>query len=252
MADFALGIKSRSNSRSVIYDYERGLLFDQGKFVRELGPGYYNFWWTTKRKIYVYDLRKETILVASQEIANSEGIPVRISLAAEVYIEDVRKYHESSADAYQSFYVDLQIVMREIVASRTLDELFAEKQTLGPELSEVSASAAAKYGIRVGSVKVRDITVSGEIKKAYAEVLKARKQSEAMLERARGESAALRNLANAARLVNEQPALLQLRALQAISESPGSTLVFGTDGTVVPIRKRGDSPAEPSSGRDTE
>jgi len=224
----------RQTRRTTVYDFERGLLFDRGRFIKILEPGYYNYWWTRKRAIVKVDLRAHSMVVASQEILSADGIPVRISLATVVAIQDPRKFFETTLNAQNAFYVDLQVAMREMVSTRSLEQLVSERQALGADLESSCRAAGEKYGYRLESVSVRDVTVSGEIKKAYGDVFKARKSGEAMLERARGESAALRNLANAARLIADQPSLLQLRALQALAESPGSTLVFGADGTVIP------------------
>ena len=72
---------------------------------------------------------------------------------------------------------------------------------------------------RVYAVEVRDVMLPGELRKAFSEVLKAKQEGQAALERARGESAALRNLANAARLIEGQPALATLRFLQTLEAS---------------------------------
>ncbi len=224
----------RASRKETIFDYECGLLFDRGRFIKLLEPGYYNFWWTRRRSIVKIDMRSQPLVVGSQEIASLDGIPVRISLATILAVEDARKHFESAQNPQGALYVDLQVIMRELVAPRSLDQLMTERQTLGSELEDKCRVAIEKYGFRLESVSVRDITTSGEVKRAFAEVFKARKAGEAMLERARGETAALRSLANAARMMSDQPALLQLRAIQALAESAGSTLVLGTDGTVFP------------------
>jgi hypothetical protein len=88
----------------------------------------------------------------------------------------------------------------------------------------------------------------GEMKKAFAQVVKAQKEGQAALERARGETAALRNLANAARMMDDNPNLLQLRALQSLADSGGNTLVFGVPNGTVPLSRKNDSaPGEAKS-----
>jgi regulator of protease activity HflC (stomatin/prohibitin superfamily) len=78
----------------------------------------------------------------------------------------------------------------------------------------------------------------GEMKKAFAQVVKAQKEAQAALEKARGEIAALRSLANAARMIDDNPNLLQLRALQALTDCDGNTLVLGLPNGLIPrVRK---------------
>jgi hypothetical protein len=78
--------------------------------------------------------------------------------------------------------------------------------------------------------------IAGELRRAYASVIAARKDGEAALERARAETAALRGLANAGRLVDENPGLLQLRLLQQIGGTTGNTVMIGLpDGATRPV-----------------
>lgn len=88
---------------------------------------------------------------------------------------------------------------------------------------------------------MRDLTFPSELKRAFAEVLKAKQEGQAALERARGETAALRNLANAARLMEGNPALFNLRLIQSVAtaQAGGNTLVFGLPGGFVPLAAGG-------------
>ena len=86
----------------------------------------------------------------------------------------------------------------------------------------------------------------GEMKKAFAQVVKAQKEAQAALERARGETAALRSLANAARIMDDNPNLLQLRALQALADSSGNTLVLGLPNNAVPLPRQSEKNVIPS------
>ena len=79
----------------------------------------------------------------------------------------------------------------------------------------------------------------GQLKEIFAQVVKARKEGLAALERARGETAALRNLANAAKMAEKSPALMQLRLIQAVGESSGNSVVLGLPSQVVPIQGQG-------------
>ena len=86
----------------------------------------------------------------------------------------------------------------------------------------------------------------GDLKKVFSEVLKAKQEGQAALERARGESASLRNLANAARLLESNPALQNLRLMQSIG-APGNTLVMGLPMGFVPLKPGKPRTAEPDA-----
>jgi regulator of protease activity HflC (stomatin/prohibitin superfamily) len=140
----------------------------------------------------------------------------------------------------------LQLALREALAGRTAEELLATRRELGPTVMERSASAVARIGIELLSVDVRDLMLPGELKRAFAGVVAARKEGEIALERARGETAALRNLANAARMVEEHPALVQLRLLQEVGGSTGNTVVVGMPDGTIPRPERRKTTTTPS------
>ena len=110
---------------------------------------------------------------------------------------------------------------------------------------------AAKIGINVLAVEVKDVMFPADLKRAFADVLKAKQEGQAALERARGESASLRNLANAARVLEGNPALMNLRLMQSLSaaQNAGNTLVLGLPG-FVPLKngKAGSSEHKPEDG----
>lgn len=113
---------------------------------------------------------------------------------------------------------------------------------------ELVKAKAADFGLRLITVSVKDIMFPGKLKEIFAQVVTARKEGLAALEKARGETAALRSLANAARMLEGNPNLLQLRLLQAVGESSGSTLVLGLPpaaaGVISAASKEGSSDAE--------
>jgi len=95
--------------------------------------------------------------------------------------------------------------------------------------------AASRLGLELVQADVKDLTLPGDLKKLFTQVTKARQEGLAALERARGETAALRSLANAARLVQDNPALMQLRLLQVLGEQPGNTVVLGLPQSSAPF-----------------
>jgi hypothetical protein len=109
---------------------------------------------------------------------------------------------------------------------------------------QLVSERAPALGIEVFEIDIRDVMLRPDVKAAFAEVLRARAEGRAALERARGESAALRNLANAARLLDSNPALMNLRLLQTIAQDagvPGSTrfVVNLPESIAGPAGKRG-------------
>jgi hypothetical protein len=148
-------------------------------------------------------------------------------------------------------YLALQVTLRQIIESQKIETLIETRAGIGAKLFESATPKVSAYGIKLVSADVKDIMLVGEMRTAFAQLLKAQKEGQAKLERARGETAALRNLANAAKMIEDNPNLLQLRALQALAESSGNTLVLGVSNQEVALRKR-NGKAQPESAEKTQ
>lgn len=232
--------------RVTVYEFERALRYDRGRYVRLLGPGQH---WIYRRRstLRTVDVRPSFISVPGQEVLTSDAVTLRISLAAEYELVDPALAINGIEDYATAFYLTLQLALRQSVAKVEVDELLANREQVGERLLELSREPAAAFGLALHRVELRDLMFPGELKRTFAQVVTARKDGLAALERARGETAALRNLANAAKLVDANPALLQLRLLQQIAESAGNTIVLGlpSSATPLPLRDGGELPELP-------
>src|SRR5688572_23616440 len=225
-----------------IRDYEAGLLYRHGKFVRQLAPGRHIVW-GFGIAVSTFDVRKRVIAVAGQELLSADNIGLKLSLAVTVQIADPVKAMHETQDWNAHLYNAVQIALRGVIAAQPAEALLGQRLNIGQQLVAAVEPEADKIGVKVHAIEVKDVMFPGELKKVFAEVLKARQEGQAALERARGESAALRNLANAARLLENNPALHNLRLLQSISAAgaAGNTLVMGVPTGFVPL-KNGQSP----------
>jgi len=223
--------------KTTIYEYERGLKYEKGQFKEVLEPGqYWNFGLTTS--IEVIDIRPTVLTISSQEVLTQDSIPVKMSLISNYEIIDPYVATVKVNNYYDSLYSTLQLSLRQIVGSMKLDELLEKRNGIGESLLEISQSKAAELGLQLHSVDLKDLILPPDLKKAYIQVIKSQKEGLAALEKARGETAALRNLANAARMLENNPMLLQLRLLQSVGESSGNTLVVGTANMPIPANKK--------------
>jgi regulator of protease activity HflC (stomatin/prohibitin superfamily) len=176
--------------------------------------------------VIILDGRPTFLTLEGQEILTADVVPIKVSVAARYVVGDPVAAVTGEQSYAMALRLELQLGLREALAGRTADQLLADRAAIGPAVLERTASRLARIGIELLSVEVRDLMVSGELKRAFAGVVTARKEGEAALERARGETASLRNLANAGRMVEENPGLLQLRMLQQLGASPGSSVVL--------------------------
>jgi regulator of protease activity HflC (stomatin/prohibitin superfamily) len=234
----------------VVHDYERGLRYGRGRLRGLLDPGAYVSF-RPFSEIQVFDLRPTLVTIDGQDVLTADGVNLRISLVAKYLVGDPAAAVGGDQDYRRALYVTLQLALREALAGRSADQVLADRGELGPTIKERSASAMARLGVELLSVDVRDLMLPAELKRAFAGVVAARKEGEIALERARGETAALRNLANAARMLEDHPGLVQLRLLQEIGASSGNTVVVGMpEGGITPRPRRGtsDAPAAPKDG----
>lgn len=247
-------LASRFIGSVTIHEYERGLRFVRGRFtgLADAGTIYYL---KPSTEIRVLDVRPTSMTIEGQEVMTSDGVALKISLVARYVVGDAAAYVMSDSASGRTMYLDIQLGLREVVAGKTVDEILAARTTIGPEILALVAPQVMTIGIELTAVEVRDVMVPSDLKRAFAAVVAARHDGAAALERARGETAALRSLANAGRMVGDNPGLLSLRVVQELSAKSGNTVVLGLDGSGVamnatqvtrPRRGRGSGPpAEP-------
>lgn len=248
-------------ARIVIGNYRRafivpegyaGLLYREGKFAEVLATGRH-LRWGRFLTLDAQDLRKTSLLVAGQEVLTADRVGLKLSALVTYQVADpVKAAHETQSWSGE-LYNTVQLALRHIVSGVAAEALLNQRPDLGAQLLARVQPEAAKFGLKVHAVEVKDLMLPAELKRAFADVLKAKQEGQAALERARGESAALRNLANAARLLDGNPALQNLRLLQSLTgaQAAGSTLVLGMPGGFVPL-KSGKSGAAPEASDATE
>ena len=216
-----------------IFEYEKGIKYRKGKFVGILDAGRY---WIFYRNITVnkIDVRPKFITIPGQEVLSADSVTLKVTATARYEIVDPNLAVNKIENFTEAFYAVVQLAIRDIIGSLKIDEILEKRAALNQKLMELTVSKAEELGIKVQLIGIKDIMFPGELKKIFAKVVEAQKEGLAALERARGESAALRNMANVAKVLEDNPVLLQLRALQ----STGNTIVFGVSGAVIPIKKQ--------------
>jgi len=218
----------------VVREFECGLLYRHGKFQARLDAGRH-VRWGYGYALATIDLRQQTFTVSGQEVLSADNVGLKVSVAVTVQVADPLKAMHEVQDWRGHLYNAVQIALRTLIAAQPVEALLTQRLDLGKQLLAAVQPEATKIGITVHATEVKDVMFPGDLKKAFAEVLKAKQEGQAALERARGESAALRNLANAARLLENNPALQNLRLMQSIS-GPGNTLVMGLPTGFVPLK----------------
>jgi len=243
---FLILLKLLGLKRVTIYEYQKALKYSKGRYAGTLNPGQY---WilSTFTAIVPVDVRPEFITIHGQDVLSADGVTLKVSLAAEFRVADPHLAINKNANFKTSLYLSLQMALREIVGKEKIDALLENRAGISTKLMDLTSGKAGEWGVKLISADVKDIMFPGEMKKAFAQVVKAQKEGQAALERARGETAALRSLANAARTMDDNPNLLQLRALQTLADSSGNTLVLGLPNGAISLVKQ--NAKNPTSSR---
>lgn len=209
----------------LVSELEHVVLIRNGEVRGVLPPGRHRL---SKRKdrLWIESAMPQLMVVPSQEILTSDGATVRVTVAAVVTITDAEAALRSG-EWRSRFHLDVQRALRAAVTATSLEELVADRAGLDQTLRHTLAAPAVEMGLGITNLGLRDLVVTGEPRRQLAEVVAARLAGRAALERARSETAALRNLANAASLLKGNPELYRLRLLQEMSSSEGNTYVIG-------------------------
>ena len=220
----------RYRSENTIWEHQLGLHFKDGRFLEQLPPGKHVFW-GRGHTVVPFDGRRQELVVQGQDLLTSDKASVKISAVLLYRITDAERLFTSVGDPNQALHTAVQLALREIVGGEEIDRFIENKATFGKALAAHVSDTADTVGIRIDRVEIRDVILGSELKTVYTAVLRARKEALAELEKARGEAAALRTMANASRAFESHPALLQMRYLQTLEGiaqgAKGNTIVLG-------------------------
>jgi len=235
VALLALVLRRCLIQRVVVYDYQRGLLYRRGRRVRTLGGGVY---WLVRGVscIVIVDARSRVSVVAGQEILTADSVPVRLSVTLQYRVTQPEVAIDATVAFTEALHARTQLVLRDAVAALRAEELLPQRTQLAETLAAALTPQAEALGLTLDDVGVRDVAFPAPLKQLFAQVVEARQAAAAALEKARGETAVLRHLANTARLLEGNPALVTLRTLEAASTA--GTIVLGLP-SIVP------APADP-------
>jgi regulator of protease activity HflC (stomatin/prohibitin superfamily) len=228
--------QSGFRQKFIVAEGQAGLVYRHGVFVRQIKAGRHVIWgfgWT----VNTVDLRKTSVVVPGQDVLTSDSVGLKLSLLLTYQVADPAKASHESQNWYGDLYNAAQLAARAVVGGVTVEALLAQRIDIGAQLLARVQPEGAKIGVNVLALEVKDAMLPNDLKRAFSEVLKAKQEGQAALERARGESASLRNLANAARVLEGNPALMNLRLMQSLSaaQNAGNTLVVG-EPNFVPLK----------------
>jgi hypothetical protein len=202
-----------------VENYEKALLFVNGKFANVLDSGIY-YWWKNATTITVgkVDTRQQQLEVNGQEILTRDKAALRINAWARYKVVDIEKALLQNKEYEKQLYVAFQLALREYISGYGFDELLEKKDALAPFVQERVQEKAGQLGVEVDSFGIRDIILPGDVKEIMNQVLVAEKKAQANTIMRREETASTRSLLNTAKLMEENAMLWKLKEMEYVEK----------------------------------
>ncbi|HEV8611051.1 MAG TPA: slipin family protein [Thermoanaerobaculia bacterium] len=214
---------------NVLNEYERAVTFWLGRLGKKpKGPGLVLIFWPFERMVRI-SLRTVVHEVPAQDIITRDNVSVKVN--AVVYFRVVEP-DKAVVQVENYLYATSQLAqttLRSVLGQAVLDELLSEREKLNVALQRVIDEHTEPWGIKVSLVEVKQVDLPPEMQRAMAKQAEAEREKRAKIIHASGEFEAARKLSEAAKIIGEEPATLQLRYLQTLTEianEKNSTIIF--------------------------
>src|SRR5436189_5458673 len=212
----------------VVQQYERGVIFVLGRLIGAKGPGIFLVPPFITRMTKV-DLRTVTLTVPPQEVITRDNVTVKVTAVIYFYVVDPAAAVVNVVSFNQATTQIGQTTLRNVLGQSELDELLAQRNKINRELQTIIDEHTERWGVKVTAVEIKDVELPSTMQRAMAKQAEAEREKRAKIIHAQGELQASTQLAQAAEVIGSQPAALQLRYLQTLTEiavEKNSTIIF--------------------------
>ena len=212
----------------VVQQYERGVIFVLGRLIGAKGPGLFLVPPFISRMMKV-DLRIVTLTVPPQEVISRDNVTIKVTAVVYFYVVDPIAAVVNVVNFNQATSQIGQTTLRNVLGQSELDELLAERNKINRDLQAIIDEHTERWGVKVTAVEIKDVELPATMQRAMAKQAEAEREKRAKVIHAQGELLASTQLAQAAEVIGSQPAALQLRYLQTLTEiavEKNSTIVF--------------------------
>ena len=216
------------NSIKILMEYERGVVFFLGKFQTVKGPGLVLVFPIIQRLIRV-NLQTVTMEVPAQDVITRDNVSVKVNAVIFVRVVDPQRAVLAVQDYLYSTSQIAQTTLRSVLGQSQLDDLLSKREEINAELQRIIDQQTEPWGVKVSAVEVKNVDLPQEMQRAIARQAEAERERRAKVIHAEGEFQAAQKLADAASVISQNPAALQLRYLQTLVEiaaEKNSTTIF--------------------------
>ena len=201
----------------VFKEYERGVIFRLGRVIGARGPGLF-FIIPVIDKVVKISLRTQTFDVKPQEIITKDNVPVKVNAVTYFRVVDPNKAIVEVENYRLATLQIAQTTLRGVLGQVELDELLTERDKINQKLQQIIDGQTDPWGIKVSIVEVKEVELPDTMKRAMARQAEVERDRRAKIINAQGEFQAAEKLSQAAKIIGEYPAAIQLRYLQTLSE----------------------------------
>ncbi len=206
-----------SASVRIVQEYERGVIFRLGRFVGARGPGLF-FLIPIIERMQKVDLRTITMDVPSQEAITRDNVTLKVNAIVYFRIIDPGNAVIKVQDVIRATSQLAQTTLRSVLGQSDLDELLTNRENINQRLQQIIDEGTEPWGVKVSLVEVRDVELPDSMQHAMAAQAQAERERRAKVIHADGEFQAAEKLTQAAHIIATEPASLQLRYLQTLTE----------------------------------
>jgi regulator of protease activity HflC (stomatin/prohibitin superfamily) len=198
-------------------EYERGVMFRLGRFQKIQGPGLYFTIPVIDQKVQV-DMRTKTVDIAPQEAVTADSVTIKINAVLYYRIIDPMKAISRVENYQMAVYQASMTTLRNIVGQHNLDDMLQSRDKINAKVQEIVDEITEPWGVAIERVELKDVEIPLSMQRAMAKEAEAAREKRARLIKAEAEQEASLLLSQAAQQMMQNPAALELRRLQMLTE----------------------------------
>ena len=212
----------------ILREYERGVVFQLGRFWGVKGPGLV-FLIPVFQQMVRVDLRTVVLDVPPQDVISRDNVSVKVNAVVFYRVVDPEKAIIQVVNFFEATSQLAQTTLRAVLGKHELDDMLAERERLNIDIQQVLDSQTDVWGIKVANVEIKHVDLNETMVRAIARQAEAERERRAKVIHAEGELQASEKLMQAAQVLGRQPGAMQLRYMQTLANIAGdksSTIVF--------------------------
>lgn len=224
----AIAIGLLFSTFNILKEYERGVIFMLGRFHKVKGPGLIIVIPFIQQMVKT-SLRTAVWDIPSQDLITKDNVSVKVNAVLYFRVVDPQKAVINVEDFMEATSQLAQTTLRSVLGQHELDELLSERERLNRDVQDILDEMTDSWGIKVSNVEIKHVDIDESMIRAIAQQAEAERSRRAKVIHAQGEFEASQKLVEAAKQLATQPASIQLRYLQTLTEIAGeqnSTIVF--------------------------